>query len=503
MDLRWWHHHGERDEPSGATAAPAAGDGATTSDRSRQGHLGAVLAAVAMAIFVVQLDFFALNLALPDMAAELDTTTTGLQWVISGYMLALAAFLIPAGRIGDLFGRKKTLIAGLLIFTVSSLAGGLAPSAGVLIAFRLVQGIGSAIIFSVAIAVLSNAYPPERQMRAIGNAYGFGAIATAVGPFVGGALTEWIDWRAVLLVNVPVTLTAAFLVVRYVSESRDESAPRSVDLPGVALISLGIAAITFAVDRSDVWGFASPDTLGLLAVGLLLIGAFVLRERSAANPLVDLVLFSNHAYVGITLLGTIANSAFVVTTFAVTVYLQQVDGYSAVEAGVIFIAASLALGVAGPLSGRLGERFQVPNVMASGTAVGALGLLILWQSPPLGVFLVGLVAFGGGYGIGWSMATIGTQAVVSPARAGEASGVTLAIVIGIAGLSVATAGTIINEVGTGPVALGDSIEGMLLGLAIVSAVLTAAIYPWARRASLREQTGRDAESGRPEEALPR
>ncbi len=485
MDLRWWHHHEARGELAKAGAAAAVDDEAADPRGSREGHLGAVLAAVSMAIFVVQLDFFALNLALPDMAVELDTTTTGLQWVISGYMLALAAFLIPAGRIGDLIGRKKTLIAGLLLFTVSSLAGGLAPDAQVLIAFRLVQGIGSAIIFSVAIAVLSNAYPPGRQMRAIGNAYGFGAVATAVGPFVGGALTEWVDWRAVLLINVPVTLTAAFLVLRYVSESRDVSAPRSIDLPGVALIALGIAAITFAFDRADDWGFVSPDTLGLLSVGLLLVGAFVLRERRAANPLVDLALFSNHAYVGITLLGTIGNAAFVVTTFGVTVYLQQVDGYSAVEAGVIFIAASLALGAAGPLSGRLGERFQIPDVMAIGTAVGALGLLVLWQSPPLAIFLLGLVAFGGGYGVGWSMATIGTQAVVSPARAGEASGVTLAIVIGIAGLSVAAAGAIINEVGTGRVALGDSIEEMLLGLAIISVVLTAAIYPWARRASLR------------------
>ncbi|MFA9401235.1 MAG: MFS transporter [Acidobacteriota bacterium] len=442
-----------------------------------------MLAAVSMAIFVVNLDFFALNLALPEMAVELDTTTTGLQWVISGYMLALAATLIPAGRIGDLVGRKKTLITGLLIFTLASLAGGLAPSAEVLIGFRLIQGVGAAILFSVAIAVLSNAYPPGRQMRAIGNAYGFGAIATALGPFVGGALTEWVDWRAVLLINVPVTLIAAFLVYRYVSESRDESAPKTIDLPGVALISLGIAAITFSVDRADDWGFVSPDTLGLLALGLLLIGMFIARERRARNPLIDLALFSNHAYVGITLLGTIGNTAFVVTTFGVTVYLQQVEGYSAVEAGLIFIAASVALGAAGPLSGRLGERFQVPNVMAIGTAVGALGLLVLWLSPPLVIFMLGLVAFGGGYGIGWSMATIGTQAVVSPDRAGEASGVTLAIVIGTAGLSVAAAGAIINEVGTDPVALGDSIEAMLLGLAIISVALTAVLYPWASRAA--------------------
>ena len=438
-----------------------------------------------MGIFVVQLDFFALNLALPAMADELDTTTTGLQWVISGYMLALGATLIPSGRLGDLLGRKRTLIAGLLIFGATSLAGGLAPSAGVLIGFRVIQGLGAAIIFSVAIAVLSNAYPAERQMRAIGNAYGLGAIATAVGPFIGGALTDWVDWRAVLLVNVPVTLCAAYLVLRYVTESRDQSSPSTIDLPGVGLIALGIGSITLAVDRADVWGFVSADTLGLLALGLLLLLAFVIRERRARFPLVDLKLFSNAPYVGITFLGTVANVAFVVTTFAVTIYLQQVEGYSALEAGAIFIAASLALGIAGPLSGRLAERFHVPTVMAVGTVVGALGLISLALAPPLGPYVIGLIAFGGGYGIGWSMATIGTQAVVAPDRAGEASGVTLAIVVGTAGLAVATAGTIIMEVGTGAVALGDSIEEMLVGLAIGSVVLSALLYAWIRRGEAR------------------
>ncbi|MEZ5157109.1 MAG: MFS transporter [Solirubrobacterales bacterium] len=454
-------------------------------ERDRSLHTGAVLAAVSMGIFVVQLDFFALNLALPDMADELDTSTTDLQWVISGYMLALAASLIPSGRLGDLLGRKRVMIAGVLIFGATSLAGGIAPGPEVLIAFRIVQGIGAAIIFSVGIALLSNSFPADRQMRAIGNAYGLGATATAVGPFIGGALTEWLDWRAVLLVNVPVTLVAAWLTWRYVSESRDEKASGSIDLPGVALVALGIAAITLAVDRADLWGFLSADTLGLLALGLLLLGGFVARERSAREPLVDLSLFSNHPYVGITLLGTVANVAFVVTTFAVTIYLQQVEGYSALEAGLIFIAASLALGVAGPASGRLGERFYVPSVMTVGTLAGAIGLFVIAMQPSLGPFLVALVIFGGGYGIGWSMATIGTQAVVAKERAGEASGVTLAIVIGLAGLAVAFAGTVIDETGADASALGDSIATMSLAVAIGSVGLSLLLIAWIRRSESR------------------
>jgi MFS family permease len=181
----------------------------------------------------------------------------------------------------------------------------------------------------------------------------------------------------------------------------------------------------------------------------------------------------------------VANVAFVVTTFAVTIYLQQVEGYSALEAGFIFIAASLALGVAGPASGRLGERFDVPSVMTLGTVAGSLGLLAIALQPALGAFLIALVIFGGGYGIGWSMATIGTQAVVAKERAGEASGVTLAIVVGLAGLAVALAGTIIDETGTDTTALGDSIAAMSLAVAIASVVLSVLLIAWIRRSVSR------------------
>jgi predicted MFS family arabinose efflux permease len=197
-------------------------------------------------------------------------------------------------------------------------------------------------------------------------------------------------------------------------------------------------------------------------------------------------LFSNRPYLGITLLGAVANTAFVVGTFAVTIYLQQVEGCSAAEAGTIFIAASIALGAAGPLSGRLGERFHIPTVMPLGAGAGALGLLTLVTSPRLLVFIVGLVAFGGGYGIGWSMATIGTQAVVATERAGEASGVTLAIVIGMAGIAVAAAGTIVSDAGTGKVALGDSIEQLLLWMAVATVFLTVALYLWVRSNERRQ-----------------
>jgi len=440
-----------------------------------------ILAASSMAMFTVQLDFFALNLALPDMASELDVTVDDLQWVISGYMLALAAFLIPAGRIGDLLGRKRMLLAGLVIFGGSSFAGGLAPSAEVVIAARVVQGVGGAILFPLAIAVVTNAFPPEGQMRAIGNIYGLSAVGAALGPFVGGGLTELIDWRAVLFVNVPITVLAGLLVLRAVSESRDETVPRNIDLPGLLLVTLGVAAVTFAVDHAADWGWLSPGTLGLIAAGLTLLALFVPRERLARYPLVDLSLFRNRPYVGVTLLGAVANVSFVCATFGGTLYLQNVEGYTPAEAGVVFLAASIPLALAGPLSGRIGERFDIPRSMLAACGFGAAGLLLLWTGPSLAGLLAAFVLYGGGYGFGWSMASVGTQVTVPPERAGLASGVTLAILIGLGGLGIATLSTL-TVAGAGSAAsLGSALETAFLAIGIGSVLAAAALLPMAHQ----------------------
>lgn len=440
-----------------------------------------ILAAAGMAMFTVQLDFFALNLALPDMASELHGTVDELQWVVSGYMLALAAFLIPAGRIGDLLGRKRILLAGMVIFGGASLMGGLAPSAEVVIAARVLQGVGGAILFPLAIAVVTNAFPPERQMRAIGNVYGLSALGAALGPFVGGGLTELIDWRAVLLINVPIAFLAGVLVLEAVAESRDETAPRSIDLPGLLPVALGIAAVSFAVDRAAAWGWLSVDTLGLIAAGLGLLALFVLRERAARYPLVDLALFRNRPYVGVTLLGAVANVAFVCATFGGTIYLQNVEGYTPAEAGVIFLAASIPLALAGPLSGRIGERFDIPRSMLVACAFGAAGLLLLSIGPSLAGLLAAFVLYGGGYGFGWSMASVGTQVTVPPERAGLASGVTLAVLIGSGGLAVATLSTLIVA-GAGSAAnLGSDLETAFFAIAIGSVLAAVALLPTARQ----------------------
>ncbi|WP_338673641.1 MFS transporter [Streptomyces sp. SCSIO 30461] len=439
---------------------------------SRPVRPGLTLIASSLCIFVVQLDFLAMNLALPRMASDLGTSVTDLQWVISGYMLALAAALIPGGRLGDILGRRRMLGIGLVIFSLCSLGAGLASTSGAVIVMRIAQGAGAGVLFPLAIAVITDAYPPERTMRAIGNAYGIGALALALGPVFGGGVTELLSWRVVFFVNVPIGAVAIVMVLAGVRESRDTTVPRSVDLPGLATVTLGIAAVTLTVDRLRTW--PAGLTAGVATAGGLLLIGFVMRERVARWPLVALDLFRNRPFLIITLMATVANVALIVSTYGVTVYLQQVTGRTPLDAGGVFLAVSVAAGVAAPLSGPIGERFDVPRTMSVMTLVGSAGLFLVSLGGSLWSYVPGLALIGFGYGMGWTMGSSGTQSVVPPSRVGQASGVELAIVIGIAGICVASAATLI-EIRAATTGLARAIEEVLRWIAVGSAVAAVAL----------------------------
>ncbi|WP_018253502.1 MFS transporter [Salinispora mooreana] len=437
------------------------------------------LVAASFCIFLIHLDFFALSLALPRMASELHTSPTNLHWVLSAYLLAQAAFLIPGGRLGDILGRKRILMAGLVIFGLCSLGVALAPNAGTAIAFRTVQGVGSAVIFPLAVAIVTNAFPAERVKRAIGYAYGIGAVSMALGPPFGGGITELVVWRVVPLVNVPLSIITIAIVAAGVRESRGPTVPRSIDLPGLALVAAGIALVTLAVDLTSTW--QQPlATAGIAVVGLLTLAAFVQRERLAKYPLVKLDLFRNRPYVIVTLMGTVANTAMVIGVFGSTVYLQQGDGRSPFAAGLILLAASVGVGVAGPIAGRLGEHLNIPAVMGVSAAIGGIGLFMVSLGGGLGSYLPGLALFGLSYGVGYTMSNIGTQSVVARELVGEASGVTLAIVVGVAGLGVAAAATLI-DIQSRSVGLTEAIEDTLRWTAAGSIVASGLLLLFARR----------------------
>jgi EmrB/QacA subfamily drug resistance transporter len=433
-----------------------------------------ILAAVSMALFCVQIDYFAMNLALPRMALDLETTTPDLQWVISVYMLALGAFMVPAGRIGDIFGRRRALLAGVALFGVASALCALAPTAGFVIAFRAVQGVGAALIFPVSVSVLTNAFPAARASHAIGLAYGIAGLGNAAGPLIGGLLTETIGWRWIFWLNVPLTLVVLVIAARFITESFDESVPRRIDTAGLALITVGIGLFTLTFDRAPTWGWLSAPTVIAVGCSLAALAVFVVVENRVQWPLVDLSLARNARFTVLVVAGTVANIAYGVTIFLSTMYLQLVRGLDPLTAGLAFLGPSAGAALGGVLAGRLAASRPPVLVMGVTTVAAAVSLAALAVSHDWVVYLPALSACGLTLGLVYAFTTVATQAVVRTERAGEAAGVTLTALVTLAGVGVAVSGTVLEmlqRVGLSPAGAIDAIVVVLAALLLPAGVV--------------------------------
>jgi EmrB/QacA subfamily drug resistance transporter len=437
-----------------------------------------ILAAVSMALFCVQIDYFAVNLALPRMASELDSTPTDLQWVISVYMLTLGAFMVPAGRIGDIFGRRRALLAGIALFGLASALCALAPSATLVIAFRALQGLGAALIFPVSVSVLTNAFPAARSSHAIGLAYGIAGLGNAAGPLIGGLLTETVGWRWIFWLNVPLTLFSLAIGARSITESSDETVPRRIDIAGLALVTAGIGLFTLTFDRAPSWGWLSASTAIAFAGSLAACAVFVVVENRVRWPLVDLSLVRNPRFTVLVIAGTIANIAYGVTIFLSTMYLQQVRGLDPLTAGLAFLGPSAGAALGGVLAGRLAASRPPVLVMGLTTVPAALSLAALAASSSWIAYLPALTACGFTLGLVYALTTVATQAVVRPERAGEAAGVTLTALVTLAGVAVAVSGTVLEMlqgVGMSPSGAVDAIVGVLAALLLPAGVVVLVI----------------------------
>ncbi|GDY47902.1 hypothetical protein SANT12839_087840 [Streptomyces antimycoticus] len=405
-------------------------------------------------MFCVQLDAFALNLALPGIGRDLGAAGGGLQWVVSGYLLAAGALMAGAGRLGDLYGRRRLLMAGLAVFGGASLVCALAPSLPVLVGARVVQGAGGAMAMPAGLALLTNACPPGSGARVMGRALGIGGVATVCGPYVGGVLTDAVSWRAVCWLNVPLALVAVGCAAR-AGESRDTTAPVSLDVAGLLTATGALAAVAVLVDRGPLWGWASGSSAVALALAVGLGAVFVRHERAAAHPLVDLALFGNRPFVALTAAGAAANAATVVVLFAVPLALQGPWRLSAAGAGAAFLAPAAAMALAGPVAGRIRTADAV-RAMAGALVLGAAALGAAAAAPTLPVFLVAVTGCGAALGVAGALTLIATQAVVRPERAGEASGVTKTVITTAAGLGVTLSGPAADAHGTATAAAVDA-----------------------------------------------
>ena len=445
-------------------------------------RLRLVLVAVGLSQICVTLDYWSLSVALPPMSHDFHVSTTDLQWAISAYVLAFAAALIAAGRLADIFGRRRMLLGGTALFGLASAVCGFSGSVGMLVGARVVQGVGAAALFPASMAVLVDAFPGERQARAIGIIVGISGIGMALGPFVGGVLTETLSWRWIFFVNVPVALGAIALVTSIVRESRDETASRHVDVAGLVAISAGIVALTLAIDRGPGWGWTSPRIVALLVLSAVLLVGFVFLEHRVRAPLVPPALLGNRPLMVMSAAGLAGNFTFALAVFCVTLFLQQVRGVSVMVAGVLFLPLSIGAAIGGPLSGRLSQRYALRTLMGAGLLLSAPGFAVFSSSTGWPTYFVGASLLGLGLGLAYAATNSGTLAVVPAQQSGAASGfVTTALLVGAA-LATTLAATLIEQLqhGHGAHAEGLAIEGGLR-VGVVVSLLGAAVLPLARQ----------------------
>jgi EmrB/QacA subfamily drug resistance transporter len=439
----------------------------TTDARGARGTW--LMVAVSMALFCVQIDYFAINLALPQMASDFGSTATDLQWIISIYMVTLGALMVPAGRLADIFGRKQILLIGIALFGLASLLCAIAASAATLVAFRALQGAGAALIFPASVSVITNAFPPAQSGRMIGLAYGIAGLGNAAGPLIGGLLTQTVGWRWIFALNIPLTAACVLIGAFAMSESRDTEAPRRIDVAGLALLTAGIGVFTLTFDRAPAWGWWSLATAGAFTGALALLALFVIVESRVRWPLVDLSLARNMRFTVLVAAGTIANVAYGVTIFLSTVYLQDARGLDPLAAGLVFLGPSAGAAAGGVLSGRLAAGHPM-RIMGVATVLAAASLGLLAAARDWALYVPTLTACGFTLGLVYAFTTVATQAVVSPQRAGEAAGIALTAMIAMGGVGVAVASTTLERLrGTGMSTAG--------GIDLIFAVLAAALLP--------------------------
>ncbi|MFF8788718.1 MFS transporter [Streptomyces sp. NPDC015125] len=451
-----------------------------------EGRSGAgwALVSVALGVFCIQLDSFALNLALPHIRDELGVSIDQLQWAVSAYLLSCGTLMLGAGRMSDLFGRRRLLIAGLALFGLASLWCALAPSLPVLVAARVVQGAGGALIMPAGLALLTNVFPPAVRGRATGWALGIGGLATACGPFVGGALTQWVSWRAVFWLNVPLGVVAA-VCARRAPESRDTTPSGRSDWAGLITGAAAIAALAVFIDRGPVWGWVSPAGVGTLCLVALTAAAFVRIELRTAEPLIAPALFRNGAYVALTAAGAVANAATVVFLLVVPLSLQEGRQLTPWVAGVAFLAPAAAMAAAAPFAGRVTSVRAVP-VMATSLGAGAVVLLGAAFVSGLPPYLAAVTAGGAALGLGNALTLTATQGAIRPERAGEASGLTKTVITVAAGLGVVATGPAADP--SGAAATGDSGPLAVAGAGCLAACLLLVLWRWFRHGPRARRT---------------
>jgi EmrB/QacA subfamily drug resistance transporter len=388
-------------------------------------HLGWVLGLASTAYFMVVLDSVVVITALPRMQRDLHTGIASLQWTLTAYNIAFAAGIITAAALGDRFGRRRVFTIGLALFTVASAVCALAPSASALIAARTVQGLGGAIVLPLSLTILTTAFPAQRRGMIVGIYGGLAGLAVAMGPIVGGAVTQGLDWHWIFWINVPIGAIALPLAIRLLPESH--GAPERLDLPGVVLVTGSVVAIVWALVRANQAGWASAEIIGSLVAGVVLLVAFAAWEQRSSEPMVPPHLFRSRAFAVGNATTFLMTGAIFAAGFLVTQEFQLARGYSPVSAGVLLLPFFATPMLISPIAGAVSDRIGRRPVMATGLFLQTAGFAWVAARGSLSTNWVELdiALLIAGAGVSMALPTVPTAVLnaVAPRDLGKASGI--------------------------------------------------------------------------------
>lgn len=364
--------------------------------------------------FVVVLDASIVNVALPTIGSALDFTESNLPWVVNAYVLTFGGFLLLGGRLADLLGRRRIFMLGLVLFALASLAGGLATTSGQLIAARAVQGLGGALLSPAALSIVATTFRdgPERN-KALGI---WGAVAGsggAAGVLLGGVLTEWLGWEWVLWVNVPIGIAAAAIAPALIAETRDEGERRTFDVAGAVTITGGLSALVFALVDANEVGWGSTQTILTLLGAALLLAAFVAIELRSRSPLVPFSIFRIRTITGANVVGLLVGASLFSMFFFISLYMQQVLGYSAIKAGLSYLPLAVTIILSAGIASQLVTKVGFKPILALGMALIAAGLIWFAQISVDGTFLADILgpSLLAAVGLGFSFVPVTIAAV--------------------------------------------------------------------------------------------
>ena len=456
------------------------------------------LGAVAFGLFMIMLDNTIVNVALPSIQRDLGIGISELEWVVNGYALTFAVVMLTGGKLADMFGRRLLFIIGLAVFTVASFACGMAPSADWLIGARILQGVGAALMNPATLSIITATFPPRQRGMAIGIWAGVAALALAIGPLLGGVITQNLAWGWIFFINVPVGIVAIVVARLVIQESKDTSEEQRLDIPGLATSAVGLFALTYALIEANTYGWTSTRILALFALAAVSLVAFVLLELHQRVPMLDIRLFKNSTFAGANATMMLVALAMFGVFFFVSLFVQNILGYSATQAGATFLPMTILIILIAPAAGKFSDHIGSRWLMGAGMVCVGISLLVfsrLDASSDFWNLLPGLLIGGLGMALAMTPTTSAAMGAVPIDKAGVGSAVLNSMRQVGGSLGIAIMGAIVASHVSAPPGSPQSVPQFISGFQAALMVAAGIAFVAAIVAVATVRTHRHAEAG--------